>query len=263
MQSIKDHLDKRLAREAVANKTAEQAAQEYFDSLPTIVSGKLPVKAEAIYTKTPYQFFLKVKDLCPLGRENKEPLFFVTNEAAIGASADPVTVYFREPGELARGAFSWIAAAFMIPCPLGVIRAELLPDGKSRLTVSAHDESWPKLCKTWELLKEKIKDWLDAQPTPSAAPSGGQDKTKSTFSPEYRAKLRHDLATYFGREDLRNLCFDLGIPHENFPEPLDSMAREIIAHCERVDRISALVAKCKEWRPNMSWDDMPDAARKV
>ncbi len=110
------------------------------------------------------------------------------------------------------------------------------------------------------LIKAEIKQCQAASDLPTSGADGGQDKTKSAFSPEYRAKLRHDLATYFGREELRNLCFDLGIPHENFPELLDSMAREIIAHCERVDRISALMAKCKELRPNVSWDDMPASA---
>ena len=107
------------------------------------------------------------------------------------------------------------------------------------------------------------------QPTSTPPTSGtgdGQGKGASAEGKrklEYRAELRQNLTERFNRDELRTLCFDLGIEHENLPETKDGMARELVAYCERTGSISALVAKCKEWRPSVSWDDMPDAARKV
>ena len=80
--------------------------------------------------------------------------------------------------------------------------------------------------------------WVDAQPTAtgaadtpqspaSAALDNGQDKEKSmesVLTVEYRAKLRRNLSEHF-KEELRTLCFDLGIEHENLPETKDGMGR--------------------------------------
>jgi hypothetical protein len=55
------------------------------------------------------------------------------------------------------------------------------------------------------------------------------------------AKLRTMLAYYFNVEELRTLCFDLGIEHENFPNALDGMTRELVTYCNRHGRISDLI----------------------
>jgi GTPase SAR1 family protein/predicted MPP superfamily phosphohydrolase len=68
-----------------------------------------------------------------------------------------------------------------------------------------------------------------------------------------QTNLRRNLATYFNREELRTLCFDLGIKHENLPDTLDGMARELIAICERSGRSSELIAACARIRPKVSW----------
>ena len=106
----------------------------------------------------------------------------------------------------------------------------------------------------------------DALTSPNNSTGDGQGKGASAEAKrklEYRAELRQNLTERFNRDELRTLCFDLGIEHENLPEAKDSMARELVACCEQTGSISALVAKCKELRPDVSWDDMPDAARKV
>lgn len=105
-----------------------------------------------------------------------------------------------------------------------------------------------------------------ASTSPTSGAGDGQGKGTSAESKrtlEYRARLRQNLTERFNRGELRTLCFDLGIEYENLPEMKDGMARELVARCERTGSISALVAKCKELRPDVSWDDMPDAARKV
>lgn len=69
-----------------------------------------------------------------------------------------------------------------------------------------------------------------------------------------RAKLRQNLAKHFDKEELRTLCFDLDIEYENLPETKDGMARELVRHCDRHDRIPQLVQKCRELYPNVSWE---------
>lgn len=69
------------------------------------------------------------------------------------------------------------------------------------------------------------------------------------------AKLHHDLAERFNKEELRSLCFDLGIRDENLAaDTLDGMARELVAYCERTGQIPDLVARCRELRPHVSWE---------
>jgi formylglycine-generating enzyme required for sulfatase activity len=69
-----------------------------------------------------------------------------------------------------------------------------------------------------------------------------------------RAELRQKLAEHFNKEELRTLCFDLGIEHENLPDAKDGMARELVAYCERQGRIPDLVAACQRLRPKVVWD---------
>jgi formylglycine-generating enzyme required for sulfatase activity len=82
--------------------------------------------------------------------------------------------------------------------------------------------------------------------------------------PSDRAELRQKLVEHFNREELRTLCFDLGIEHENLPDTKDSMARELVAHCERQGRIPELVAACQRLHPKVPWGTdmgMPAHAR--
>ncbi len=67
------------------------------------------------------------------------------------------------------------------------------------------------------------------------------------------AELRRKIAEHFNKDELRTLCFDLGIEHENLPETKDGMARELVAHCQRQERTSELAAVCQKLRPRVEW----------
>jgi hypothetical protein len=84
-------------------------------------------------------------------------------------------------------------------------------------------------------------------------PSAALTTLKESY---HRTKLRRNLAEHFNKDELRTLCFDLGIEHENLPEAKDGMARELVAYCVRTGRIAELVAKCRELRPNVSWPEV-------
>jgi hypothetical protein len=73
-------------------------------------------------------------------------------------------------------------------------------------------------------------------------------------SHEILAKLHQNIATYFGDEELRSLCFDLGVDYADLPaRNKDGMARELVAYMEHRSRIPELIEMCRKLRPNVEW----------
>ncbi|MCL5996238.1 MAG: AAA family ATPase [Chloroflexi bacterium] len=68
--------------------------------------------------------------------------------------------------------------------------------------------------------------------------------------------LREKIASLFSSEDLENLCFDLGMNSEDYGKTRTSIARGLLNRLNADNRIAELVAKCKEIRPNVSWQNM-------
>ena len=78
-----------------------------------------------------------------------------------------------------------------------------------------------------------------------------------------RMALRGLLTGRFNESELRALCFDLGIPYEHLSgSDHPSKVMQLIAACERTERISALVALAKVQRPDLvqEIDRMVEAA---
>ena len=74
-------------------------------------------------------------------------------------------------------------------------------------------------------------------------------------------QLRDILATYFSDGELRDLCFDLGIDYESLPgEGKASKARELVAYCQRRDRLTDLETACRRLRPNAFKDNPTTSA---
>jgi hypothetical protein len=71
-----------------------------------------------------------------------------------------------------------------------------------------------------------------------------------------RSQLRDCLCKHFNEEELRQLCFDLGVDDEDVPGSTKSgKARELIAYLERRDRIDELLTLCRKQRPSVSWSE--------
>ena len=69
-----------------------------------------------------------------------------------------------------------------------------------------------------------------------------------------RAKLRQTLADSFSEDELRDLCFDLGVDYENLPGAGKSgKARELIAYAQRRGSLDKLVEQARQLRPNAEW----------
>jgi hypothetical protein len=74
-------------------------------------------------------------------------------------------------------------------------------------------------------------------------------------------QLRDILVAYFNDNELRDLCFDLGIDYENLGGDAKSgKARELVDYCRRYDRLPDLEAACRRLRPNAFKDSSSASA---
>jgi tetratricopeptide (TPR) repeat protein len=64
-------------------------------------------------------------------------------------------------------------------------------------------------------------------------------------------ELRDFVDRYFDDNELRELCFDLGVDYESLPAAGKSArARELVTYCQRRNRLPELEAACRRLRPN-------------
>jgi hypothetical protein len=70
----------------------------------------------------------------------------------------------------------------------------------------------------------------------------------------YRATLRQQLDQYFNLEELRTICFDLGIDFEHLEGVTKvDKARELVVYLERRARVKDLTDLCRRLRPHVEW----------
>ena len=74
-----------------------------------------------------------------------------------------------------------------------------------------------------------------------------------------RELLRQTISKAFDDEELRTLCFALGVAYDDLPATGKShKVRELVALCDRQDRLPALLAQCQKLRPNREWPVIGD-----
>lgn len=62
------------------------------------------------------------------------------------------------------------------------------------------------------------------------------------------------MIRHFSEEDLRTLCFELDVDYENLSGDTKlGKARELILEMERQGRLSELIERCRQVRPNLVW----------
>jgi adenylate cyclase len=87
------------------------------------------------------------------------------------------------------------------------------------------------------------------------APTGVDTQITLANRDSSRAILRQKLADYFSEEELRTLCFDMGLDYADLPaQGKVNKARDLVAHLERINRVPELIAKCRQLRPNVPWE---------
>ena len=73
--------------------------------------------------------------------------------------------------------------------------------------------------------------------------------------PAALAPLRDELVRRFTKEELRGLCFDLGVDYDDLPSTTKTgQAQDLILHLERAGRLAELLALCRKLRPAAKWD---------
>ena len=75
------------------------------------------------------------------------------------------------------------------------------------------------------------------------------------------ADLRSCLESYYSVDELKNKCFDEGIDFEQFPSDKSPFIRELILHCQRVNRFEWLVGLCSERRDSLPRQTVAEKVR--
>ena len=125
-------------------------------------------------------------------------------------------------------------------------------------------EAWQR---DWETRQHGIRvvppPGLVRRPLVGAAGASGVQEASDTPSGErmlQRADLivvRQNLTTRFSEEELRTLCFDLGVDYEGLPAlGKEGKARELVLHLERRGQIPELVTLCHQLRQNILWPEV-------
>ena len=84
--------------------------------------------------------------------------------------------------------------------------------------------------------------------------SGRGSLSSNPLSPLGRRSFRLKLVDHFTSDELRDLCFDMGIDDEGLPGATKSdLARELIKYCERRGLVNRLRELCRHQFPNIEW----------
>lgn len=79
----------------------------------------------------------------------------------------------------------------------------------------------------------------------------------ATSLPPTLAPLRDKLARYFNRSELKALCFDLGVAHDDLPgETRSELAQAIVEYCHARGRLPDLRRQAGAERPHVTWDEI-------
>ena len=75
-----------------------------------------------------------------------------------------------------------------------------------------------------------------------------------------RAMLRKAIDEHFTLDELKTLCFDLHVEYENLDGGTrQAKVRELVAYCERVGLVGALLDAVRAMRPNLDLKEVADA----
>ena len=74
----------------------------------------------------------------------------------------------------------------------------------------------------------------------------------SKLNSKVQTTLHDMLDTYFNEQELRELCFDLGVDYEDLPfSGQGNKARELVALCARLNQLNSLQQEIERKRPSL------------
>ncbi len=81
----------------------------------------------------------------------------------------------------------------------------------------------------------------------------------ATESAKYLSTLHKQIDDYFSFDEVRTLCFDLGVDYENIPGNIRSaFIRNLIISLAKQKRLQELVDAVRQERSFVDWQDVPD-----
>ena len=73
-------------------------------------------------------------------------------------------------------------------------------------------------------------------------------------------QLREKITQHFGDDELRTLCFDLGLDYHDVPgETRTGKITGLVAHCQRYSLVPKLIELCKKQFPQVDWGEADTA----
>jgi len=129
----------------------------------------------------------------------------------------------------------------------GLVQPYDKPEDFERM-VREHLEKW-----IWEYAEQSRQ----LEPAEAKSPEKSAPPSPVSQLPAKLAPLRDELAQRFTKEDLRALCFDLGVDYDDLPSATKiNQSQDLILYLERTGRLDELIARCRQLRPNVKWDDL-------
>lgn len=72
-----------------------------------------------------------------------------------------------------------------------------------------------------------------------------------------RLQLRQNIQTYFNKDEIETICFDLGIDYDNLSgDTKESLVREMLLHTARKQQLDVLLEICRQRRPQVNWPEI-------
>ncbi|MAU00080.1 MAG: hypothetical protein CL608_23310 [Anaerolineaceae bacterium] len=80
----------------------------------------------------------------------------------------------------------------------------------------------------------------------------------ATESAKYLSTLHKQIDQYFSFSEVRELCFELGVDHENIPgDHRSAFIRNLIVSLAKQNRLQELINHVRQERPHVDWQNVP------
>ena len=105
---------------------------------------------------------------------------------------------------------------------------------------------------------ERASEIIGTEDEPVAHPDPPLTPERITMIRLDQGVFRQLLTSYFSREELKNLCFDVGLDYDSLPDGLSrgAASREIISYATRSGLILSLIVTAYNARPNINWSNI-------
>jgi hypothetical protein len=120
--------------------------------------------------------------------------------------------------------------------------------------IALHQKEPHRALDLWEKIRAIKPDYPDRDGIEEQARElkPKTSKAEEASKRKRRVELRQVLAECFDKEDLRTLCFDLGVEYDDLPAMgRRNRARELVKYLEHRGRIQELIERIKQLRPDV------------